>query len=275
MISNQVFSSEIGAWKDYYSYNGAQKVFYQNYQTYCVTKNGLFSYNNNNELFLYNKLNFTNDYGINNLAFGSNTLIISYENTNIDIIEDNLTTSITDIKNLEIAGKKINNLTVIDNELFVSASFGISKIDLIKKEISDTYYLYKNEEALEINDLKKIDNYYLAATNKGVFKAEQNSLLNDPNNWIQIDTNSNASKIVNGSRIIFLYENESETNYKVSQDLSNISSVLISANNLNDIEYSNDKFLFVYENSVVTSANGVDTLDIYYDNSQQTIFKSA
>ena len=221
----------------------------------CLVDNKL------DELFLFSKLNFANDYGINNLAFFSNGLIISYENSNIDIIEDNLTTSIIDIKNLEIAGKKINNLTVIDNELFVSASYGISKINLIKKEISDTYYLYKNGESIEINDFQKIDNYYLAATNKGVFKAEQNSLLNDPNNWNQIDTNSNVVKIINGSRIIFFYENESETNYKVSEDLSNISSILISANSLNDITYSNNKFLFVYNNSVVTSTNGIDTLD--------------
>jgi len=274
-IVNQSFSNEIGTWKDYYSYNGAKKVFYQNYQTYCVTDNGLFVYNNNNELFLYNKLNFTNDYGINNLAFGSNTLIVSYENSNIDIIEDNLTTSITDIKNLEITGKRINNLTVIDNELFVSASYGVSKINLIKKEISDTYYLYKNGESVEINDLKKIDNYYLVASNKGVFKAEQNSLLNDPNNWTQIDTNSNVFKIINGSRIIFLYKNESETNYKVSEDISNISSMLISANSLNDITYSNDKFLFVYENSVVTSIDGTDTLETYYKNTGLSKFKSA
>ena len=100
-------------------------------------------------------------------------------------------------------------------------------------------------------------------------------LLNDPNNWNQIDTNSNVIKIINGSKIIFLYKNESETNYKVSEDLSNISSILISANNLNDITYSNNKFLFVYDNSVVTSVNGIDTLEIYYDNSQQTKFKSA
>ena len=145
-----------------------------------LQNNGLFSYNNNNELFLYNKLNFTSDYGINNLAFGSNTLIISYENSNIDIIEENLTTSITDIKNLEIAGKRINNLTIIDNELFVSASYGVSKINLIKKEISDTYYLYKNGESIEINDFKKIDNYYLAATNSGVFKAEQEFIIERP-----------------------------------------------------------------------------------------------
>ena len=69
-----------------------------------------------------------------------------------------------------------------------------------------THIIYKNGESIEINDFKKIDNYYLAATNSGVFKAEQNSLLNDPNNWNQIDTNSNVVKIVNGSRIIFLYK---------------------------------------------------------------------
>ncbi|MBH07756.1 MAG: hypothetical protein CMP71_01470 [Flavobacteriales bacterium] len=275
LVGFQVFSNEIGIWKDYYCYNGAKKVFYQNNQTYCVTNNGLFSYSNNNELFLYNKLNFTSDYGINNLAFGSNTLIISYENSNIDIIEGDLTTSISDIKNLEIAGKKVNNLIVIDNNLFISASYGISKINLINKEISDTYYLYKNGESLEINDLKKIDDYYLAATNKGVFKSEQNSLLNDPNNWIQIDTNSNVSKIVNGSRTVFLYQNGFTTNYKVSEDLSNISSILINANSLNDITYSNNKFLFVYDNSVVTSINGIDTLEIYYDDSKQTKFESA
>ena len=58
-------------------------------------------------------------------------------------------------------------------ELFVSASYGISKINLIKKEISDTYYIYKDGESIEINDFKKIDSYYLAATKRGVFKAEQ------------------------------------------------------------------------------------------------------
>ena len=274
-ICNQSFSNEIGTWKDYYSYNGAKKVFYQNYQTYCVTNNGLFSYNNSNELFFYNKLNFTGDYGINNLAFSSNSIIISYENSNIDIIEDDLTSSITDIKNLEIAGKKINNLTVIGNELFVSASYGISKISLIKKEISDTYYLYKNGETLTINDFQKIDNYFVVATNEGVFKAVQNSLLNDPNNWIQIDTNSNAVKIINGSKIVFLYKNGSETNYKVSQDLSNVSSVLISSNDLNDITYSENKFLFVYDNLVFASTNGIDTLDNYNENSRIVKFKSA
>ena len=108
-----------------------------------------------------------------------------------------------------------------------------------------------------------------------MFKTEQNSLLNDPNNWNQIDTNSNVVKIINGSSIIFIYKNESETNYKVSQDLSNISSVLISANNLNDITYSNNKFLFIYNNSVISSINGTDTLSSYYESSRLTKFKSA
>ena len=108
-----------------------------------------------------------------------------------------------------------------------------------------------------------------------MFKAEKNSLLNDPNNWNQIDTNSNVVKIINGSSIIFIYKNESETNYKVSQDLSNISSILISANNLNDITYSNNKFLFVYNNSVITSFNGIDTLDNYNETSLAVKFKSA
>ena len=275
LISNQIFSNEIGTWKDYFSYNGAKKVFYQNNQSYCITNHGLFSYNKNNEIFLHSKINLTTDFGISNLAFYSNSLIISYENSNIDIIEGVTTHSISDIKNLEISGKKINSLSIVDNDLYVSASYGISKINLFKKEISDTYYLYKNEEALSINDFQKIDNYFVVATNKGIFKAEQNTMLNNPNNWNQIDTNSNVIKIVSGSRIIFLYENESEINYKVSEDLSNISSILISANNLNDITYSNNKFLFVYNNSVVTSTNGIDTLYYYNENSLPVKFKSA
>ena len=78
LISNQIFSNQIGTWKDYYCYNGAKKVYYKNNQVYRVTNNGLFSYNNNNEIFLFSKLNFTSDYGINNLAFSSNFIIIAY-----------------------------------------------------------------------------------------------------------------------------------------------------------------------------------------------------
>ena len=87
LISNQIYSSEIGTWKDYYSYNGAKKFFIKTIFT-VIQKSGLFSYdNNNNELVLFSKLNFTNDFGIINLAFRSNAIVISYENSNIDIIE--------------------------------------------------------------------------------------------------------------------------------------------------------------------------------------------
>ena len=57
--------------------------------------------------------------------------------------------------------------------------------------------------------------------------------------------------------------------------MSNISSILISANSLNDITYSNNKFLFVYDNSVVSSINGIDTLDNFNENSRLAKFKSA
>ena len=275
-MSGQIYSSEIGTWKDYYSYNGAKKVVYKNNQAYCVTNNGLFSYDiNTNELVLFSKLNYTSDFGINNIALSSNAIIITYENSNIDIIKEGSTSSLNDIKNFDITGKKINNLTIIGNELYVSASYGISKVNLIKKEISDTYYLYKDGETLTINDFQKFDNYFVVATNEGVFKAEQNTILNNPNNWNQIDTNSNVTKIINGSKIIFLYERGSYSRYKVSENLSNISSVLINASALNDITYSNNKFLFVYDNSVITSTNGVDTLETYYENSRLTKFKGA
>ncbi len=275
-VNNPVFSNEIGLWKDYFSYKKVEKVFHQDSQIYCVTDNGLFSYNyKTKEVFLFNKLNYSSDFGINNLAFVSNSLIFSYKNSNIDVVFEHTTTNIPDIKNLDISGKKINNLTIVDNDLYVSASYGISKINLFKNEISDTYYIYKNGQALQINDFKKIGYSYVVATNKGVYKAYENSLLNDPNNWVQIDSNANVTKIINGSKLVFLYNNGSYKNYKISDDLSNIGSEVIETNKLNDITFCNNKFVLTYDNQVVISNNVTDTLHTYYEDSQFTKFKSA
>ncbi len=270
------FSNEIGIWKEYFSKTGAKKVFANKSQVYCIYENGIFAYEQkSSEILHFSKINYTSDFGINNLSFSSNGLVVSYVNSNIDIIEDNITTNINDIKNLEIAGKKINNLTVIENELYVSASYGVSKINLLKKEISDTYYLYKNGEPLQIKDFQKVGDYFLVATSDGVYKANQNSLLNDPDNWSQIDTNSNVTKIIHGSRIIFLYQNGNSSYYKVSESLSNISSAIIETFALNDVTYSNNKFLLIYDNSIVTSINGIDTFTVFDESSKTRKFKSA
>src|SRR6185503_17260693 len=58
---------------------------------------------------------------------------------------------------------------------YVSCGFGIVVIDLIRKEIKDTYYIGPLGTALAVNGLANNGTYFYAATDSGIFKANASS----------------------------------------------------------------------------------------------------
>ena len=72
--------------------------------------------------------------------------------------EDNEVINIPDIKRKEISGlKKINNIYFKNNLAYLSCSFGVVVLDLIKKEIKDTYKIGENGIYLVINQTTIIE----------------------------------------------------------------------------------------------------------------------
>ena len=194
---------EIGYWKDYLAYNQVTDLAIVNEKTYCIAQGGVFYYNNeDNSINRISKINGLSENQAEQIAFDkiSNTILISYENCNIDLVQENEIINIPDVKRKEISGlKKINNVYFKNNLAYLSCSFGVVVLDLIKKEIKDTYKIGENGVYLEINQTTIIEEDIYVATNQGLYYSEANNqFLSDYTQWTK-DTFFTDSSLINAS----------------------------------------------------------------------------
>jgi hypothetical protein len=171
----------IGEWRDHLPYNNCISVTEGNGKVYCATKYAVFSYDkSDNSLQRMTKVNYLSDIGVSRVAFHKSlsTLIVTYTNGNIDLIENDVVTNLSDIKRKIIPGlKSINNVLFIDNYAYLSCGFGIVVLDVERKEIKNTYYIGLNGAHINVLDMAFDGTKLYAATEAGVYEAT----LNDPN----------------------------------------------------------------------------------------------
>ena len=156
-------------------------------KVYVLASGSLFSFNNNdNEVMVYDKMNFLSDIDITHIAYSNNinALVIIYSNTNIDILYDDETIyNVTDFKNSNVPNKKINNINIKDNLAYLSTEFGVVVLDLEELEIRNTYSTgYKTLCAYPFGDK------LYTGTNDGLVKCDTNKNLLDKNNWENINS---------------------------------------------------------------------------------------
>ena len=183
IFSNKLISQgiSIGEWRDHLPYNDCISVTESDDIIYCATKYDLFSYNKtDNSLQRLTKINILSDIGVTRICFSNSLkiLVIAYKNGNIDLLQNETLTNISDIKRKLIPGNKsINNILFVGNIAYLSCGFGIIALDLDKKEIKDTYYIGENGAHIEIFDITTDGTKLYAATESGVYEAD----LNNPN----------------------------------------------------------------------------------------------
>ncbi len=259
---------EIGSWKDYQSYNSASYVTEAENKIYCVTSGSLFYVNKNeNTINRISKVTGLSDVGVKHIAYSKElkTMIISYENCNIDLIKANQIINLSDIKRKEITGSKlINNLTLRDGIAYLSCSFGLVLIDLEKEEVKDTYKIIEGASQCAINNMCYSLNSIHLSTSCGSAYADINSpFLSDFNSW---------SWEVSGRDISDVYYSEAfDTSLFAasSSDLyfSNIIDVISETDTKSyycpgivEITFINNKLHRIYSDKIIIS-NGLNLID--------------
>ncbi len=192
----------VGTWRDHLPYNNVKMLADAGNKIFCATPYAVFSYNkSDNSIEKLSKINGLSDIGVSAINYAQNqhTLIIAYSNGNIDLIANNTITNIADVKRKAIQGqKRINNIMVINDLAYLSCGFGIVVLNLAKQEIADTYYIGQNGGLKVVNQMTYDANWFYAATENGVYKADRNSpYLIDFNNWKQINDIPNFDKNFN------------------------------------------------------------------------------
>jgi hypothetical protein len=149
------------------------------------------------ELKKMSRINGLTETGISTISWSdeNSTLIIAYTSTNLDLLKNNEIYNIPDINRKYIPGKKtINRIRTSGNYAYLACSFGIVVIDLLKKEVYDTWKPGTDSESQEVYDIAFGNGNIFAATELGVYSAG----ISDPGlsyfgNWKQVNILPNPS----------------------------------------------------------------------------------
>lgn len=193
----------IGTWKPYMAYQNSKLVTEAPNKVFAVYDNSLLSFSpDDNEVKLYSKSDGLNDVGIVQLGYNKETgsLVIIYQNANIDIFTNNGVYNLPYIKNNTfLQNKTIYNLEFEGNLAYISTGFGIVVVNLKDKTIKDTYTL--NKICYSVCTFK---GYIYAATAEGIYRAPLSSNLKDKNNWKKYPL-SNTSIIERDVRKLLIF----------------------------------------------------------------------
>ena len=178
----------VGQWSDHLIYNTAKSVSVGKEEVFASTGSSIIVYNKAlAELRKMSRINGLTETGISTIAWSeeNRTLIIAYTSTNIDLVINNIIYNIPDIDRKYIPGKKeINRIRTSGKYAYLACSFGIIVVDLIKKEIYDTWKPGSGSGNAEVWDITFGNGKIYAATGNGVYSADlSNPGLSYFGNW--------------------------------------------------------------------------------------------
>lgn len=200
--------ASIGSWRLHMAYHNAKQCVVVNDKVYVVSDGSLYSYTPETDFVeCYDKSNVTSDQGIRHIGVceKSNTLVIIYENANIDLIHpDGSVVNITDFANASTFDPQVNDLRIIDGKAYLATNFGVIVLDVEREEFGDTYVLGKvTHSCVELGGI------IYAATAGGLYSGDTRTNLLDAANWVSLNGNVYAQLAVFDNSLLALKSKES------------------------------------------------------------------
>ncbi len=250
----------LGKWRDFFPLNNLIDVTLGNNCVYAASRYGIVKLDiQDNSLKRITRTAGLNDSYISAIGYeaNKNVLLVGYENGNVDLVFENEIINLPDIKNANItADKKINRIQIYYNRAYLTTGLGIIVLDIDRKEIKDTYILGNNGTYLNVNQIDFINGEIFAATDYGIYSAnENNPFLSSFLSWTKRTdlpaavVNAKFKAIKKFDDKIFViydgptYGSDTIFYYSMTNLNWNIFTPLVGFNN-NHIETKNNKILF-------------------------------
>jgi hypothetical protein len=200
----------LGTWRNHSAFLPAKGLTISNESVYCFSDNGLFYIDkSDNSLNKLSKLDGLSEAIVQTAAYDSRsqTLVVAYDNANIDLIKSDEIIELPLIKNSSISFKKPNHLYFSGDFGYLSADFGVVVLDMLRGQIRETYQnLGLNGSNLIINGATISQDSLVLATNQGVIIGALKDNLLDFNNWKRFNL-ANGLPTQNTSHIISRNQN--------------------------------------------------------------------
>ena len=167
--------SPVGSWSDHLRYNTALNVAVSPDKIYASTGTSLIVFIKEfSELAKLSPVNGLSETGISSIAWSEENecLVVAYKSTNVDLIHKTTVFNIPDILNATVGKRVINRIRTSGRYAYLSTDFGIIVIDLVKREVKDTWRPGPDSNDNEIFDIAFGYNQVFAATNLGVWYAD-------------------------------------------------------------------------------------------------------
>ena len=158
---------------------------------YGILTKGLIEYDlSGGEITRRTAADYLSDVSPSAIAYdqGSSTLLIGYDNGNLDFLHNETIINLPAILQSNISGiKRINNIVCHEGRAYLATRFGIVVINLAKREVKDTYYTSNATE--EIKDIAIFNDSIFALSSEGMKAgALANQFLADPAQWNIVNT---------------------------------------------------------------------------------------
>ncbi len=194
LASNAIAQMPIGEWRDHFPYNHIIMMTETPDRIYAASPTSLFYINkSDNSVVRLSKVNGLSDVGISAIAYNTkqSTLVVAYTNANIDFIQNDVVTNISDIKRKSIPGNKvINNIYCDSNFAYMACGFGVVVLDVKRNEVKETWIVGDQSTNVNILDLDFFQQKIYLSTPTGILSADKNSPnLVSYTSWVS-DTNS-------------------------------------------------------------------------------------
>jgi len=227
----------IGYWQSHLPYNTAVSVATDGNILYTACQQSFFTYNEaTGETIPYSKVEGMSDVGMRYVAYdaGTSTAILAYQNSNIDLFQNNTFYNIPDLKNKAVAGvKNINHIYTENGMAYLSTDIGVLVIDLNKREVEESYIFTPNSRVVSIKGFSSAGNYFYAITTAGLYRVDKR--IPDVQNfseWSHIDSNNIFTGITTVNNQLFVATFDSV--FTINADTLQL--VYKTTNNINHID---------------------------------------
>jgi hypothetical protein len=181
----------IGQWRVHYTFQNLQNVVLADNKVYCSNNVALFFYDKEDKsLNSISKKDGLSGVDISKLgSYKNEELIVGYGDGNIDFIKGNTITAFNDIQRASITGSKIiNQFYEHGNQILISTDYGLSILDMSRREVSDSYLNISADGSSNIfysSVLSKDGDSIFVASEKGLLVARYSPGVNlrDYSSW--------------------------------------------------------------------------------------------
>jgi ligand-binding sensor domain-containing protein len=181
----------IGQWREHLPWNNALQVAASGNTIIAATPYAVFTYDISEASFVRkSKVNGLNEIGVGAMGYDKATgkTIIAYKNSNIDVLLDDRTTNIPDIRISSVQGDKtVNRILADNNKAWLSTGLGVIVLDLVKNEVRATWKPSSIGNAVAVYGTCFYKDTVYVATAEGVRRSAVKDDPSDYRNWTAAD----------------------------------------------------------------------------------------